>query len=152
MKLSGSHTFNAPRERVWTVLQDVEALRTIIPGVQSLEQVEPDTYKGVAKIGVASIKGEYSGTVKLVDINEPQSYRMVGEGRGKPGHVKGQALIELTEDTPDTTTLRYTGDMQIGGPVAGVGQRLIEGATKMLVSQGFKALAKQVEQGDKVTG
>jgi carbon monoxide dehydrogenase subunit G len=145
MKLSGSHTFNAPRERVWTVLQDVEALRTIIPGVQSLEEVGPDTYQGVAKIGIANMKGEYTGTVRLTDMNPPESYRMIGEGRGKPGHVKGEATIELTEDAPDVTTLHYNGDMQIGGPVAGVGQRLIEGAAKMLVDQGFKALAKRVE-------
>ena len=147
MKLSGSHTFNAPRERVWTVLQDVEALRTIIPGVQSLEEVEPNTYKGVAKIGVANIKGEYTGTVRMADINPPHSYRLIGEGRGRPGHVKGEAVIELTEEAPNQTTLHYNGDMQIGGPVASVGQRLIEGATKMLVNQGFKALAKKVEQG-----
>lgn len=146
MKLSGSHTFNAPRERVWTVLQDIEALRTIIPGVQSLEEVAPDTYKGVAKIGIANIKGEYTGTVKLTDMDPPNSYRMIGDGRGKPGHVKGEATINLTEDTPNQTTLHYNGDMQIGGMIASVGQRLIEGASKMMVSQGFKALAKKVEE------
>ena len=146
MKLSGSHTFNAPRERVWTVLQDIEALRTIIPGVQSLEEVAPDTYKGVAKIGIANIKGEYTGTVKLTDMDPPNSYRMIGDGRGKPGHVKGEATISLTEDAPNQTTLHYNGDMQIGGMIASVGQRLIEGASKMMVSQGFKALAKKVEE------
>ena len=145
MKLSGAQTFNAPRERVWAVLQDVEALRTIIPGVQSLEEVGPNTYKGVAKIGVANIKGEYTGTVRLADLDPPHSYRMIGEGRGRPGHVKGEATIELTEDEQNVTTLHYNGDMHIGGPIASVGQRLIEGAAKMLINQGFKALAKRVE-------
>ncbi len=73
MKLSGTHTFNAPRERVWTMLNDIDALRTLIPGVESLEEVEPNTYKGVAKIGIAGVKGEYTGTVRLSDINPPLS-------------------------------------------------------------------------------
>ena len=147
MKLSGSHTFNAPRERLWSMLNDIQALKTLIPGVESLDEVEPNTYKGVAKIGVANIKGEYTGTVKLSDINAPESYAIQGEGKGKPGHVKGSGSIRLTEDAPDTTTLHYEGDIQVGGMIASVGQRLIEGATKLLISQGLKALEQQVERG-----
>jgi hypothetical protein len=146
MKLSGSHTFNAPRDKVWAMLNDIEALRTLIPGVQSLDEVEPNTYKGVAKIGVAGVKGEYTGTVKLVDINPPIGYRLIGEGRGKPGHVKGEGSIELTSTGPDQTVLHYKGDVQVGGMIASVGQRLIEGAAKLLINQGMKALAQRVEQ------
>jgi carbon monoxide dehydrogenase subunit G len=146
MKLSGSHTFNAPREKVWAMLNDIEALRTLIPGVESLEEVEPNIYKGVAKIGVAGIKGEYTGTVKLTDINPPTSYRLLGEGRGKPGHVKGEGTLELTAESPDQTLLRYSGDVQVGGMIASVGQRLIEGAAKLMINQGMKALAQRVEQ------
>lgn len=147
MKFSGSQTINAPRDRVWTMLNDIEALRTLIPGVQSLEEVAPNSYKGVAKIGIANIKGEYTGTVKLTDINAPTSYRLEGEGRGKPGHVKGEGRIELTEDGPTTTTLNYTADVQVGGMIASIGQRLIEGATKLLINQGMKALVQRAEQG-----
>jgi uncharacterized protein len=109
MKLAGTHTFNAPRERVWAALLDIEALKQLIPGVESLEEVEPNTYKGVARIGVANVKGEYTGTVRLSDINPPESYSIAGEGRGKPGHVKGQGSLRLTEDAPGTTTLHYEG-------------------------------------------
>lgn len=146
MKLSGTHTFNAPRERVWSVLHDIQALKTLIPGVESMEEIEPDTYKGVARIGVANIKGEYTGTVKLSDINPPESYTITGQGKGKPGHVKGTGALRLTEDAPGVTTLHYNGDLQVGGMIASVGQRLIEGATKMLINQGLKELAKRVEQ------
>jgi carbon monoxide dehydrogenase subunit G len=146
VKLSGSQTINAPRDRVWKMLNDIDALRTLIPGVERLEEIEPNTYKGVAKIGVAGVKGEYTGTVRLADINPPQSYRLIGEGRGKPGHVKGEGMIELIEDTPNTTTLRYSGDVQVGGPIASVGQRLIEGAAKLLINQGLKTLAKRAER------
>jgi carbon monoxide dehydrogenase subunit G len=146
MKLSGSHTINAPRERVWAMLNDIEALRTLIPGVQTLEETEPNTYAGVARIGVAGVKGEYTGTVKLADINPPQSYRLIGQGRGRPGHVKGEGSIELIEATPTTTTLCYNGDVQVGGPIASVGQRLIEGAAKLLINQGLKALAQRAER------
>lgn len=146
MKLSGTHTINAPRERVWAALNDIEALKTLIPGIESLDEVAPNTYKGVAKMGVAGVKGEYSGTVTLSDIQAPESYRIAGEGRGKPGHVKGTGTIRLSEDGPRTTTLFYEGDVQVGGMIAGVGQRLIEGAAKLLVGQGLKALAQRVEQ------
>jgi hypothetical protein len=146
MKLSGSHTFNAPREKVWAALIDIDALRTLIPGVESLEEVEPNTYKGVAKIGVAGVKGEYTGTVTLADINAPMGYRLMGEGRGKPGHLKGHGSLELTETAPNQTVLNYNGDVQVGGMIASVGQRLIEGAAKMLINQGMKALAQRVEQ------
>lgn len=146
MKLTGTQTFNAPRERVWAALLDIEALKRLIPGVESLEEVEPNTYRGVARIGVANIKGEYTGTVRLSDLNPPESYSIAGEGRGKPGHVKGHGWIRLTEDAPTTTTLHFEGDLQVGGPVAAVGQRLIEGAAKMLVNQGLKALAAHVER------
>lgn len=146
MKLSGTHTMNAPRERVWTVLNDIEALKTLIPGVESLEEVSPNTYKGVAKVGVAGIKGEYTGTVQLSELQPPESYRISGEGKGKPGHVKGTGTIKLTEEGPNTTTLHYNGDIQVGGMIASVGQRLIEGAAKLLVGQGLKALSQRVER------
>ncbi len=146
MKFSGSHTINAPRERVWTTLNDIEALRTLIPGVESLQQTAPDTFQGVAKIGVASIKGEYTGTIRMVDIDPPNGYRLVGEGRGRPGHVKGEGKITLVADSPETTTLQYDADMQVGGPIASVGQRLIEGASKLLINQGLKALAQKAER------
>lgn len=147
MKLAGTHTINAPRERVWAMLTDIEALKTLIPGVESLDEVEPDSYKGVARIGVANIKGEYTGTVKLSDIQPPESYGISGEGRGKPGHVKGVGSIRLTEDAPATTTLHYDGDVQVGGMIASVGQRLIEGAARLLINHGLKELSKRAEQG-----
>lgn len=147
MKLSGTHTINAPREKVWATLNDIEALKTMVPGVESLEEVEPNTFKGVARIGVANIKGEYTGMIRLSDINPPESYTLSGEGRGKPGHVKGVGSIRLTEDAPGVTTLHYSGDAQVGGMIASVGQRLIEGAARLLLNQGLKELSRRLENG-----
>lgn len=145
MKLSGTHIIHASRETVWSMLNDIQALQTLIPGVKSLDEVAPNTYKGIAHIGVANIKGDYSGTVSLSDIRAPESYHITGEGSGKRGHVKGVGTIRLTEDQPGTTTLHYDGDLQVGGMIASVGQRLIEGSTKLLVNQGLRALAKRAE-------
>jgi len=128
------------------MLNDIQALKTLIPGVESLDEVAPNTYKGVARIGIANIKGEYSGTVTLSDIQAPESYHIAGEGRGKPGHVKGAGWIRLTEEQPGTTILHYNGDLQVGGMIASVGQRLIEGTIKLLVNQGLRELAKRAEQ------
>ncbi len=146
MKLSGTQTINAPRERVWTALNDIEALKTMLPGVESLDEVEPNSYRGIAQIRVGGTKDEYTGTVRLSDLQPPESYRIHGEGKGKPGHVTGAGLIRLTENTPNSTTLYYEGDVQVGGMIASVGPRLLEGAARVLVAQGLRALAQRIEQ------
>src|SRR5919202_3404419 len=144
MKLSGSYTFSAPRDEVWELLMDPTTLQHIIPGCERLEEIGEDTYAAEIKLGLAGVKGDYSGTVRISDREPPERYRLHGDGRGKPGFAKGDGTVELSAEPDSTTTLRYTADAQVGGPIAGVGQRLIEGAAKSIINQSLKALGAEL--------
>lgn len=143
MKLAGSYTFDAPRENVWELLMDPSVLQRIIPGCERLEEVGPDTYAADIKLGIANVRGDYTGTVKISDQKPPESYRLEGEGRGKPGFAKGAGCLELLDEN-GKTTMRYQADVQVGGPVAGIGQRLIEASAKSIINQSLKALAAEL--------
>src|SRR5688572_4699774 len=145
MKLSGSYTFSAPRDEVWELLHDPVTLQRIIPGCERLEPTGDDVYAADIKLGLAGVKGDYSGTVRIFDKEPPEQYRMSGDGRGKPGFAKGEGLVQLEEGPDGTTKMRYTADAQVGGPVAGIGQRLIDGAAKSIINQSLKALNAELE-------
>ncbi len=144
MKLAGSYTFDASRESVWELLMDPKVLQRIIPGCERLDEVGPDTYSADIKLGIANIRGDYTGTVKISEQKPPESYHLEGEGRGKPGFAKGSGGLELAE-ADGKTIMRYQADVQVGGPVAGIGQRLIEASAKSIVNQSLKALGAEFE-------
>lgn len=140
MNINGSYTLKAPRETVWKMLLDREMLQRCMPGCERLEATGPDQYDVTMRIGVAAIKGTYGGKVSVTDKRAPESYALHIEGGGAPGRVRGQGRLRL-EPTPDgATTVTYEGDVQVFGPVAAVGQRLLGAAAKMLADQFFKCL------------
>ncbi len=143
MKVEGSYTYDAPRDRVWAVLMDPEALKVCVPGLESLTATGDNAYEANLKVGVAMIRGSYKGTIKLTDLVEPSSYKMNVEGKGSNGFVRGIADIELV-DQGGTTLVNVKGDGNVGGAVAGVGQRMMGGVAKMLMGQFFDCLKKQV--------
>ena len=143
MKVEGSYTFDAPRERVWSVLLKPDALKSCIPGCESLTATGEDQYEATMRVGVAAVRGTYKGTVRITEKNEPSSYRLLVEGRGGPGFVKGTALVELV-DQGQSTLVNVAGDGQVGGPVAGVAQRMLGGVAKMLMGQFFDCLKTQL--------
>lgn len=140
MKIEGTHELRAPRERVFRALTDPEVLRRCIPGCESLEQTGEGAYAATLKTGVGAIKGVFKGSVRLEDVRAPEHYRMVVEGRGQPGFLKGTGELDLEEREGATTAVRYAGDVQVGGTIAGVGQRMIQGAAKMMAAQFFTAI------------
>jgi carbon monoxide dehydrogenase subunit G len=144
MKVEGAYTFPAPREQVWTLLLDPEALRGCIPGAESLTETGPDSWDAVLKVGVAAVRGTYKGKVSITDKQEPEKYTLNIEGSGGPGFVKGSAIITLTPDG-DGTRVAVDGDGQVGGMIAGVAQRLIGGVSKMMMDQFFGCMAKKLE-------
>ena len=146
--IARTYAFAAPRERVWQLLMDTNALALCIPGCRSLDP-DPDTtnrYRISLSVKLAAVMGTYDGTVELVDLTPQQSYGLVAEGKGRPGFVKGKASISLdaAPDTP-TTTLTVAGEVQAGGAIARVGQRLLTSAARMMMDRFFKRLKTLAE-------
>ena len=149
MKIEGTHELRAKRERVYQVLTDPDVLRRCIPGCERLEKTGENTYAVTLRAGVGSIKGLFTGNVRLEDLRPPSHYRLVVDGKGQPGFLKGTGDLDL-EEQGDVTIIKFQGDVQVGGTIAGVGQRMIQGAAKMMASQFFTAIEAeaQTETGD----
>ena len=139
MNLDGSAVLHADPEHVWSVITDPAVLARTIPGVESLEQVGDDEYKMNVTVGVGAIRGTYAGDVRLSDQQRPSSYVMHASGAGGPGNVRATVTINL-EPHAEGTALTYSADAVVGGPVAGVGQRMISGVAKRMAGQFFKAI------------
>lgn len=144
MRIEGSSVFKAPIERVWEVFTDPQVLARCTPGCEHLEQIGEDTYQTRLTVGVAAIKGTYTGKLQLQDKNAPNSYRLVVEGTGAPGWVNGSGAFHF-EPKGDQTTVTYDWDVQVGGLVAGVGQRVLGGVGKLLIGQFFKSMERELE-------
>jgi carbon monoxide dehydrogenase subunit G len=141
MKLEGTSELRAPRPAVYQALVDPAVLQRCIPGCERLEKTGESEYAVTLRAGVGSIKGIFTGSVRLEDMRPPSHYRIVVEGKGQPGFVKGSGDLDLEEEEQDgITTIKYSGDVQIGGTIAGVGQRMVQGAAKMMASQFFTAI------------
>lgn len=141
MKIEGANEIPAPQDKVWTAFQDPATLAKAIPGCEGLEEIGPGEYKAVMKVGVAAIKGTFEGKVKLMDLEPPNRYRMSMEGKGGPGFVKGEATMSLSSVDPGTTRVSYDADVQVGGLIASVGQRMLGGVSKMMLDQFFTRMS-----------
>jgi len=144
MKLSGTYLLQAPRDKVFAAVTDPNILQRAIPGCEKMVKTAEDSYDAHLKLGLAGIKGNYTGKVHLKDIKAPESYTLIMEGKGAPGFVKGTAKIQLA-DKGNQTELRYDSDAQVGGMIAAIGSRLIEAAAKKLSDDFFKKFAEQLQ-------
>jgi carbon monoxide dehydrogenase subunit G len=144
VKITGTYTIDAPQDQVWAALNDIEVLARIVPGCERLEQTGDNEFEGTVKIGIQTIKGTYNGRIRLEDIQPPNHYKLVASGRSANGVVDGSGTVDLSEQD-GKTVLKYGGNAQIGGVLASVGQRLIEGASKQLINQSLKALVEQIK-------
>jgi uncharacterized protein len=146
VKIEGVYEIPAPRQKVWDAFLDPERLRQAIPGCERLEAIGPDEYKATMKIGVAAVKGTFEGKVRLTDKKPPESYRMAVEGSGGPGFVRGETVITMSE-AGTGTRVAYTADVQVGGLIAGVGQRMLGGVSKMMADQFFTRMSDLLQAG-----
>jgi len=139
VKLQGKATLHADRERVFTALTDPGVLARCIPGCESLELTGEDSYAMTVSAGVGAIRGRYDGQVRLTELVRPEGYVMNASGAGGAGTVDATCRVDLVADG-DQTELTYTADATVGGPVAGVGQRMISAVAKRMASQFFSAV------------
>src|SRR4051812_3682606 len=143
MKVEGVYSFPGLPQQVWDLLLDPDSLRTCIPGVESLTETSADHWDAVMKVGVAAIRGTYKGKVAIVEKDAPNAYTLQVEGSGGPGFVKGSARVSLEPDG-EATRVKVDGDGQVGGMLAGVGQRMLPGVAKMLMNQFFECLVSKM--------
>jgi len=144
MKMTGEQLIAAPRDKVWTALNDPEVLKACIPGCQSLEKLEDDRLKAVAVVKVGPISAKFAGDVTLSDLDPPNGYRISGEGQGgAAGFAKGGANVRLS-DEGGATKLAYDVDAQVGGKLAQLGGGLIDATAKQMANAFFKKFADVV--------
>lgn len=145
MKIGGSYTLAADPVRAYQLLQDPVVLARCMPGCDHLSLTGPDEYEMKMKMVISSIQGLFAGKVRITDQNPPGSFRLIVEGSGKVGFVKGEGLLTLTAQSP-TTEVHYEGDVQVGGMIAGVGQRLMDTTARLIIKRFFDRLAVEVAQ------
>jgi carbon monoxide dehydrogenase subunit G len=144
---SGTFNFDGPRARVWEILQDPAVLAKALPGTKTLTQVAEDRYQGVMKVSVGPVNAaEFAVTVELKDKVAPERFAMHIDGKGGVGFTKGTATIALEEQPGPVTLMTYTSDVQVGGRIAAVGQRLIESVGKMMTRQALEALNVELKE------
>ena len=143
MKIEGVREMQLSQDELWATLMDPEVLARCLPGCEQLEPTGENTFRAVLKVGIASIKGSYAGSLTLSNLNPTDSFHISMEGSGSAGFVKGTAKVKLDKGGPPTD-LQYAADIQVGGLVASVGQRMLNGIATTLVHQFFVALEEEI--------
>ncbi len=146
MQIEDNFTFAGPREAVFELLLNPEVLARALPGTRTLEQIDEVTYQGEAQVRVGPMNGTFTMRVKVVDKQAPERYRMEIEGKGALGFVQGHANVQLVEDGPMATIMQYQAEMQIGGKLAVVGQRLLDSVGKSMTRQSLENLSLELQE------
>jgi carbon monoxide dehydrogenase subunit G len=137
LKLAGTVAMPAPPDEVWSLLTDPSRLSRLLPGCERLDPDGTDRYKAAVKFGIAAISGKYAGTLEFAEKKPPHSLVLKMDGKGLPGFVKGEGRIQLVAKGTSDTELTYTGEAQVGGVIASVGQRMLDAAARKIVQQFF---------------
>ena len=144
MTMSGEYQLAVPREVVWEKLNDAETLKSCIPGCEQLDKVSDTEFQAVATTRIGPVKARFKGRVTLSDLDPPNGYKISGQGDGGvAGFAKGGATVTLVEKDGGTL-LTYAVEAQIGGKLAQLGQRLINGAAKKVADEFFQNFAVAV--------
>jgi carbon monoxide dehydrogenase subunit G len=143
VKVQGSQVIPGATERVYDLLLDPAVLAACMPGCQELIRVEDGIYKMKMKLAIAALSGDFSGTVRISEAVRPVAVQMTIDGAGRIGHMRGDGRIQLA-GVGDSTSVNYEGDVQVGGTIATVGQRLIDATSKMIIRNFFSNFALQM--------
>lgn len=145
MKLHGTCLLPGTPVQVWELLNDPARLAKCLPGCETLEPIGPDRYKVAVKFAIAAVGGNFAGSVALGEKKPPKSLRIEVESKGAAGFMKGQGTLELAAKSAQTE-LRYTGEVHVGGLIASIGQRMLEGASRRILQQFFESAAEQLRE------
>jgi uncharacterized protein len=152
MEMTGEYRIPAPREQVWAALNDPDVLRQAIPGCEELKKISDTELEAAVRSKIGPVNARFNGKVTLSDLNPPESYRISGEGKGgAAGFAKGGADVNLTEEGAGTTLLRYTAHADVGGKLAQIGSRLVQGSAKKMADDFFGRFA-EIVAGAPATG
>jgi len=147
MDMTGDYRIAAPRWKVWEALNDPQVLRACIPGCETVDKISDTEFTARVTARVGPVSAKFSGKVTLTDLDPPNGYRISGEGQGAAaGFAKGGATVRLADDG-DGTLLTYKVEAQVGGKLAQIGSRLIEGSARKMADDFFGRLAAAVTQG-----
>jgi carbon monoxide dehydrogenase subunit G len=150
MKLEGTHQLSAPRDRVFDALTDPAILQKCIPGCEHLDKTAENQYQATLAVGVGPIKGKFSANLRLHDLQRPERYSLSVDGTGQPGFVKGSGQLDFREGGGGTT-VSYSGDVNVGGLLASVGQRMIQATANMMIGRFFSALENETSPSQKAS-
>jgi len=146
MRIDGTEVVSIPREVAWRGVTDPELLRACTPGLKKLDETSPGHFDAVLELALPAVNGRFEGSVDLLEQDEPNRVKMRIKGKGAPGFVDGTAEISL-EDAPNGgTKVVYVAELQIGGQIARLGQRMIFGVTREMAGQFFEALERHYNQ------
>jgi len=145
MKLEGEHVFKGPRAEVYAMFRDPDVLSTCLPGVEKLDKIDDQHYEGAMNLRVGPVSGTFSGKLEVADEIVPEKCTLIVEGKGAPGFAKGTGHVQFIDQEDGITLLKYTGEVQIGGTLASVGQRMIDSVSKSMTRQAFETLDKALE-------
>jgi carbon monoxide dehydrogenase subunit G len=146
MRLSGARTIRATPQAVWDFLMTPSRLRTCLPGCEDFEETTPYNYDATLRLGIAFLKGTYSGTLCVLEPDEPRQFRLEVEGGGPLGGLKADGTVKLVEAAGSTYFL-YDGEAEVNGHIASLGRPVIEATAGRLIGMFFGCIAGKVEQG-----
>lgn len=145
MKVQGTYIFEAPLDVVWRALFDPEVLAKTLPGCEKLER-EGNQFRGDINVKMGPVQGKFQGKVDITDVKELESYTMIVDGRGPAGFGKATAQLAVRAEAGGSTTrLDYDSDVQVGGRIASVGQRLLDASSRAIVKQSLEGLHAQIK-------
>lgn len=142
MKISGSYVLPLTVENAYRTLQNPDVLAKCMPGCEKLERIGEDEYAMKMKMALAAVSGLFEGKIRITDSNPPTSFKLIVEGAGKIGFMKGEGDISLVPLNESSTTVSYEGDVQVGGTIAAIGNRLVESTSKMMIKRFFDKLVE----------
>lgn len=145
MRLQGTHTLNAPPQKVWDLLMDAEVLAKITPGVSKLERIEGDQYKAISEVKIGPVKGSFKGDLEVADKVEPESFNLRVKQKSKIGNADASVAINLQPTGAKQTALTFDGKAKLSGTLARTGSRVLSGVANSMTQQFFSALEEEIE-------